>query len=236
MSRHSIPMLLLGVLTTALCAAVALAQSCPGDCDGSGDVTINELIVMVNIALGSAPVSDCPTGDSDGDGAIAINEIIAAVNAALNGCTGVASTPTPTPMSTTHMVRIGSDGFSFSPSSLTIQVGDTVEWSWSSSGHTVTSGSQCSADGQFCSPATPIAPAHRRQTRAQPIATRSAQRGRSPISAYRTASSGWSVRSSSNLPPRHRAGSLTFRPWVCRLRALLDINHLVARAPWPGPR
>jgi len=150
MSRHSIPMLFLGVLVNLLCAAVATAQSCPGDCDGSGDVTINELIVMVNIALGSAPVSDCSTGDSDGNGAIAINEIIAAVNAALNGCSGVA--PTPTPMSTTHMVLVGSDGFSFSPSSLTIQVGDTVEWSWSSSGHTVTSGSQCSADGQFCSP------------------------------------------------------------------------------------
>jgi plastocyanin len=150
MSSHSIPMLFLGVLATVLCAAGATAQTCPGDCDGSGDVTINELIVMVNVALGSAPVADCPTGDSDGNGEIAINEIIAAVNTALNGCTGVA--PTPTPMSTTHMVLVGSDGFTFSPSSLTVQVGDTVEWSWSSSGHTVTSGSQCSADGQFCSP------------------------------------------------------------------------------------
>ena len=154
MSSRSIPMLFLGVLTVLLCAAVATAQSCPGDCDGSGDVSVAELIVMVNIALGSAPVSDCPAGDSDGNGEISIAEIIAAVNAALNGCTGVAPTPTPTPMpmATTHMVLVGSEGLSFSPSSLTIRVGDTVQWSWSSSGHTVTSGSQCSADGQFCSP------------------------------------------------------------------------------------
>ena len=152
MSRRSIPMLFPGVLTVLLCAAVATAQSCPGDCDGSGDVTINELIVMVNIALGSAPVSDCPAGDSDGNGEIAISEIIAAVNAALNGCTGVAPTPTPVPMSTTHTVLVGSEGLSFSPPSLTIKIGDTVQWSWSSGGHTVTSGSQCSADGQFCSP------------------------------------------------------------------------------------
>src|SRR5215470_10301302 len=145
-------MLFLGVLTLLLCAAVATAQSCPGDCDGSGDVTINELIVMVNIALGSAPVSDCPAGDIDGNGEIAISEIIAAVNAALNGCTGAAPTPTPVPMSTTHMVMVGSEGLSFSPPSLTIQIGDTVQWSWSSGGHTVTSGSQCSPDGQFCSP------------------------------------------------------------------------------------
>jgi len=150
MFSRSIPTLFLGVLTLLLCAAVATAQSCPGDCDGSGDVTVNELIVMVNIALGSAPVSDCPAGDADGNGVISINEVIAAVNAALNGCTGVA--PTPTPMATTHMVLVGAEGFSFSPPSLTIQVGDTVQWSWSSSGHTVTSGSQCSADGQFCSP------------------------------------------------------------------------------------
>ena len=150
MVSHSIPLLFLGVLANVLCAAVAPAQSCPGDCDGSGDVTINELIVMVNIALGSAPVADCPAGDVDGNEAIAINEIIAAVNAALDGCTGVA--PTPTPMSTMHTVMVGADGFTFSPSSLTINVGDTVQWSWSSSGHTVTSGSGCSADGQFCSP------------------------------------------------------------------------------------
>ena len=152
MFSRSIPTLFLGVLTLLLCAAVATAQSCPGDCDGSGDVSINELIVMVNIALGSAPVSDCPAGDADGNGVISINEVIAAVNAALNGCGGVAPTPTPTPMSTTHMVLVGSEGFSFSPSSLTIQVGDTVQWMWSTGGHTVTSGSQCNPDGQFCSP------------------------------------------------------------------------------------
>jgi plastocyanin len=153
MSARSILMLFLGVLTVLLCAAVSTAQSCPGDCDGSGDVSVNELIVMVNIALGSAPVADCRAGDSDGNGEISIAEIIAAVNAALNGCNGVPRTPTPTPMpmGTTHMVLVG-EGFTFSPSNLTIQVGDTVQWTWSSSGHTVTSGSQCNADGQFCSP------------------------------------------------------------------------------------
>jgi hypothetical protein len=58
---------------------------CTGDCDGSGDVTVNELIVMVNIALG-APLSDCTVGDANHDGQITIDELIAAVNDALNGC------------------------------------------------------------------------------------------------------------------------------------------------------
>ena len=41
---------------------------------------------MVNIALGTAPVSACMAGDANGDGEITINEIVAGVNNALNGC------------------------------------------------------------------------------------------------------------------------------------------------------
>jgi alpha-tubulin suppressor-like RCC1 family protein/pimeloyl-ACP methyl ester carboxylesterase len=60
--------------------------SCPGDCGGDGAVTIDELVTMVNIALGSRPVADCSAGDTSGDGEITIDEIIQAVNRALNGC------------------------------------------------------------------------------------------------------------------------------------------------------
>jgi hypothetical protein len=49
-------------------------------------VTIDELITMVNIALGTKPVSECSVGDTSGDGDITIDEIIQAVNRALNGC------------------------------------------------------------------------------------------------------------------------------------------------------
>ena len=59
---------------------------CAGDCDGSGEVTVNELTTMVNITLGNAALSACPRGDGDGSGDITINEIIAATNNALNGC------------------------------------------------------------------------------------------------------------------------------------------------------
>src|SRR5262249_53787925 len=54
---------------------------------------------------------------------------------------------------TTHVVHVGPDGgFTFAPSSLTIQAGDTVRWVWSSGGHSVGSGSNGNADGRFCSP------------------------------------------------------------------------------------
>jgi hypothetical protein len=62
------------------------APSCPGDCGSNGAVTVNELIVGVNIALGNADPSACPAFDTNLDGMVSINELIAAVNAALDGC------------------------------------------------------------------------------------------------------------------------------------------------------
>ncbi|MGD9763829.1 MAG: choice-of-anchor V domain-containing protein [Candidatus Binatia bacterium] len=59
---------------------------CFGDCDGSGAVTIGELITAVNIALGSTDLDACPSLDSDGSGTVTVNELIAAVNNALTGC------------------------------------------------------------------------------------------------------------------------------------------------------
>jgi plastocyanin len=40
----------------------------------------------------------------------------------------------------------------FVPDTLNIRVGDTVRWTWGSDDHSVTSGTPCTADGQFCSP------------------------------------------------------------------------------------
>jgi len=61
---------------------------CPGDCDGGGAVSVDELIRGVNIALGNTPVGDCPAMDDDGSGDVTVAELIRAVNAALGGCPG----------------------------------------------------------------------------------------------------------------------------------------------------
>ena len=63
-----------------------VGPTCPGDCNGDGEVTINELITAVNIALGSQQVSACQAADTSHDGSVTINELISAVNSALNGC------------------------------------------------------------------------------------------------------------------------------------------------------
>src|ERR1700738_583109 len=41
---------------------------------------------------------------------------------------------------TTVTVTVGNGGFFFTPSSVTIHPGDTVRWTWSSAGHSSTSG------------------------------------------------------------------------------------------------
>lgn len=40
----------------------------------------------------------------------------------------------------------------FSPQTVNITAGDTIRWTWDGSPHTVTSGTCCAADGNFCSP------------------------------------------------------------------------------------
>ena len=75
---------------------------CVGDCDHDGQVTIDELLTMVNIALDGIEISACRAGNRNGDGTIEVNEIIEAVNRALDGCsatpqpTHALSTPSPT--------------------------------------------------------------------------------------------------------------------------------------------
>lgn len=83
---------------------------CVGDCDGSGAVTVDEILVMVNIALGTADSAQCPAADPNGDG-VTVDEILVAVNAALSSCPAAPtptvtaeSTATATPTATAHGV------------------------------------------------------------------------------------------------------------------------------------
>lgn len=59
---------------------------CAGDCHGDGHVTVDEIITMVNIALGTTPIATCDAGDSNQNGEITVDEIVRAVSAALSGC------------------------------------------------------------------------------------------------------------------------------------------------------
>jgi hypothetical protein len=89
---------LLSALLLIIAHGTAQAQ-CVGDCNGDGEVTINELILGVNIALGSTPVSACEAF-ANGEGVVDIAQLIKGVNNALNGCPPPADTPTATTTAT----------------------------------------------------------------------------------------------------------------------------------------
>jgi hypothetical protein len=58
--------------------------ACAGDCTGTHTVAVNDIITLVNIALGTVQPSACLRGV--GSGPVTIVVIIQAVNNALDGC------------------------------------------------------------------------------------------------------------------------------------------------------
>lgn len=61
-----------------------------GDCNGDGAVSVDELLIGVNMVLGNQPVSACPAFDPHGDGEVTITELISGINAALGGSSATA--------------------------------------------------------------------------------------------------------------------------------------------------
>ena len=83
-SSNQMPVKLDGVSVTV--TPTPTPSPCVGDCHYNGTVTVDEILTMVNIALGNLQISDCLAGDANDDGQITVDEILTAVNNALNGC------------------------------------------------------------------------------------------------------------------------------------------------------
>jgi hypothetical protein len=87
------------VITSFLGAVIsepAIGQDCVGDCDGDTVVTVDELVTMVNIALGNRPVDDCLAGDANSDDRVTVDELVTSVRIALAGCQQPTATATAT--------------------------------------------------------------------------------------------------------------------------------------------
>jgi hypothetical protein len=59
---------------------------CSGDCGADGFVTIDELVIGLDIALGNLPLAACPAADVDRSGTVSIDDLIRTVPAVLFGC------------------------------------------------------------------------------------------------------------------------------------------------------
>lgn len=82
-----------GCLLAAATARPAAAQPCPGDCNGDAEVTVEEIVTVVNIALGLSPIGLCTAVDTDGNGEASVDELVTMINLALNGCPPVEPLP-----------------------------------------------------------------------------------------------------------------------------------------------
>jgi hypothetical protein len=85
-----------------LVAAPVAGQRCIGDCNSSGSVTVDELLVGLNIALGSDRIDECAAFEDTVDGEVTVDELVEGVRNALQGCVRPTATPTvrtatPTP-------------------------------------------------------------------------------------------------------------------------------------------
>ncbi|MFI5366028.1 MAG: protease pro-enzyme activation domain-containing protein [Candidatus Binatia bacterium] len=76
----------LGTPDVTVLAKTLGVVTCAGDCNGDGQVTVNEILTGVNIALGTAPLSVCMPLDTNGDGVVTVDEILTAIAHALSGC------------------------------------------------------------------------------------------------------------------------------------------------------
>jgi hypothetical protein len=63
----------------------SVRQLLPGDCNGDGRVTVDELIRAVRVALAHATLDTCADADVDQNAAVAVTELVQSVNAALHG-------------------------------------------------------------------------------------------------------------------------------------------------------
>lgn len=72
--------------TPTATSTAAPTASCVGDCDGSREVTVDEIVLGIALALGSADPGECAAIDASGDGIVTVDEIVRAIQSALNGC------------------------------------------------------------------------------------------------------------------------------------------------------
>ena len=67
-------------------AAPPTPAVCVGHCNADQEVTVDELIIGVNLSLGFFTTDRCPSFDPDDSLTVTINELILAVRHASQGC------------------------------------------------------------------------------------------------------------------------------------------------------
>src|SRR5579862_8689673 len=106
MARWMIPFILVVLTLVAPVHAAATptpsnAPCCPADCNGDGQVSINELMILVNIDLGNADSSACPMLNCEPGESLCLglncDPVFVGIFNAIHGCP-TPPVPMPTPL------------------------------------------------------------------------------------------------------------------------------------------
>jgi len=94
------------------CREVEIDQVFLGDCDDDSNVTVDEIVSLVAIALAARPASDCQLGDGNADQVVTVDEVTIAVTNALDGCVAATRYPDLVPLSANENCRNGCGPYS----------------------------------------------------------------------------------------------------------------------------
>ncbi|MEO8753002.1 MAG: hypothetical protein ABI624_10015 [Casimicrobiaceae bacterium] len=117
---------------TATVRPTSSLSACSGDCNEDGAVSINEIIVGVNLALGSTEPSsvECSAFATEGNATVTVDQLIKAVVSSLNGCVLNATSPTPVVSDTFTPTASPSPSEPPTPATYTPTVGLDVTGIW----------------------------------------------------------------------------------------------------------
>jgi plastocyanin len=101
------------------------------------DVMRTYWLLVVSLAVSACGSTSTPTTSAEAGSDTTEPEMDTAVEDSGANETGAAAVT----------IKVGS--YYYNPKTVTIKVGETVEWVWVSGTHSVTSGSSCTADGKF---------------------------------------------------------------------------------------
>jgi plastocyanin len=103
--------------------------------------------VFALVCLASACGSETTGPTTTSDSATVADEGAATDTNSSSDDTG--SSPEDSGSTSGATVTVHAGSYYYKPASVTIKVGDTVQWIWDGGTHSVTSGASCTADGKF---------------------------------------------------------------------------------------
>jgi hypothetical protein len=77
-----------GMRVPTTCRDGAVAVSCPGDCNGNGRASVQEVVLGFSILTGKATLERCRALDTNADDSVSVAEFVRGYRSLVDGCAG----------------------------------------------------------------------------------------------------------------------------------------------------